>query len=200
LGRPRPRGALALVPAVRAAVARGGDGRRGGARGGRGRAAARAHGRGGVVTGTAAIALVSASKWYDEVLAVDDVSAEFGPGVTGLLGPNGAGKSTMIKLLAGMLAPSLGEVRVLGADPFSTPGIMRQVGLVPEQDPVYPRVSAYELQCYLNRLHGFPAAEAAARARSTLERVGLAGAMDRPVAGYSKGMRQRAKLAQALSH
>ena len=152
------------------------------------------------MTGPAPISLVSASKWYDEVLAVDDVSAEFGPGVTGLLGPNGAGKSTMIKLLAGMLCPSLGEVRVLGANPFSTPGIMRQVGLVPEQDPVYPRVSAYELQCYLNRLHGFPAAEAAARAQSTLERVGLAGAMDRPIAGYSKGMRQRAKLAQALSH
>ena len=148
----------------------------------------------------APIRLDAASKWYDEVLAVNEVTAEFGPGVTGLLGPNGAGKSTLIKLLTGMLSPSLGRVRVHGVDPVTTPGVMRRVGLVPEQDPMYPGVSALEQQTYLNRLHGFPAAEAKSRAKASLERVGLASAMTRAVAGYSKGMRQRAKLAQALSH
>jgi ABC-2 type transport system ATP-binding protein len=152
------------------------------------------------VTAAPSIVLKDASKWYGEVLAVNEVTAEFGPGVTGLLGPNGAGKSTLIKMLTGMLSPSLGTVRVHGADPVTTPGVMRRVGLVPEQDPMYPGVSALEQQVYLNRLHGFPAAEAKRRAKESLERVGLAAAMTRAVAGYSKGMRQRAKLAQALSH
>ena len=146
------------------------------------------------------IVLEGLSKWYGDVLAVNEVSAEFGPGVTGLLGPNRAGKSTLIKVLTGMLAPSLGRVRLLGADPFTSPSVMRRVGLVPEQDPVYVGASAFEVVSYLTRLHGFSRADAAARARDTLERVGLGAAMDRSVAGYSKGMRQRAKLAQALAH
>lgn len=140
------------------------------------------------------------SKWYGDVLAVNEVSAEFGPGVSGLLGPNGAGKSTLLKCVTGMLAPSLGRVFVCGIEPFDAPHVMRRVGLVPEQDPIYSGASAFEVTAYLTRLHGFSAAEAAARAQTTLERVGLAGAMDRPVRGYSKGMRQRAKLAQALAH
>jgi len=140
------------------------------------------------------------SKWYGDVLAVNEVSAEFGPGVTGLLGPNGAGKSTLLKVVTGMLYPSLGGVTVCGERPFDAPHVMRRVGLVPEQDPIYSGASAFEVTAYLTRLHGFSAAEAAARAQTTLERVGLAAAMDRPVRGYSKGMRQRAKLAQALAH
>jgi len=140
------------------------------------------------------------SKWYGDVLAVNEVSAEFGPGVTGLLGPNGAGKSTLLKCVTGMLAPSLGGASVCGEAPFGAPHVMRRVGLVPEQDPIYPGASAFEVTTYLTRLHGFSRADAAARATSVLERVGLGAAMDRPVRGYSKGMRQRAKLAQALAH
>jgi ABC-2 type transport system ATP-binding protein len=146
------------------------------------------------------IRLDGVSKWYGDVLAVNEVTTEFGPGVTGLLGPNGAGKSTMLKLVTGMLAPSLGAVTLCGEPPFSSPHVHRRLGLVPEQDPVYARASALEVTTYLTRLHGFPRGEAAARARAALERVGLAEAMGRPVQGYSKGMRQRAKLAQALAH
>ena len=147
-----------------------------------------------------AIRLDRLSKWYGDVLAVNEVSAEFGPGVTGLLGPNGAGKSTLLKCVTGMLAPSLGTVMLCGERPFDSPHVMRRVGLVPEQDPIYARASAFEVTAYLTRLHGYSAAEAAGRAHTALERVGLAGATDRPVRGFSKGMRQRAKLAQALAH
>ena len=146
------------------------------------------------------IVLTEVSKWYGDVLACNEITATFGPGVTGLLGPNGAGKSSLIKVITGMLAPSIGEVRLCGAPPFSSPHVMRRLGLVPEQDPIYPRATAYEVTAYLTRLHGFSAGAAAGAAKDALERVGLAGAMDRPVQGYSKGMRQRAKLAQALAH
>jgi len=146
------------------------------------------------------ISLDHVSKWYGDVLAVNEVSAEFGPGVTGLLGPNGAGKSSLIKVITGMLHPSIGTALVCGLAPFDHPEVMRRVGLVPEQDPIYARATAYEVTAYLTRLHGFSTGEAAARARTALDRVGLSGAMDRPVQGYSKGMRQRAKLAQALVH
>jgi ABC-2 type transport system ATP-binding protein len=146
------------------------------------------------------LSLSNASKWYGDVLAVNDVTAEVGAGVTGLLGPNGAGKSTLLKLATGMLRPSLGVVRLLGEDPFDNPAIMRRVGLCPEQDAVYPGATAFDTVAYLTRLHGFSRRDAATRARSALERVGLASAMDRAVDGYSKGMRQRCKLAQAIAH
>ncbi|HVG94321.1 MAG TPA: ABC transporter ATP-binding protein, partial [Planctomycetota bacterium] len=146
------------------------------------------------------IRLEDVSKWYGDVLAANEVTAEFGPGVTGLLGPNGAGKSTLLKLVTGTLAPSLGTVRLCGEPPFSSPHVLRRLGVVPEQDPVYPRASALEVTTYLTRLHGFSARDAKARARAALERVGLADAMHRRVGNYSKGMRQRAKLAQALAH
>jgi ABC-2 type transport system ATP-binding protein len=146
------------------------------------------------------IVLEEVSKWYDDVLAVNEVSARIGPGVTGVLGPNGAGKSTLLKVVTGMLAPSLGAVRLCGADPFCTPAVMRRLGLVPEQDPVYPGAPARDVVAYLLRLHGFGRAEARSRADAALDRVGLSGAMHRPVGTFSKGMRQRAKLAQALAH
>ncbi len=146
------------------------------------------------------ISLDRVSKWYGDVLAVNEVSAEFGPGVTGLLGPNGAGKSSLIKVITGMLRPSIGTALVVGKAPFDHPEIMRRVGLVPEQDPIYARATAFEVTAYLTRLQGFSSGEASARARTVLDRVGLSAHMDRPVQGYSKGMRQRAKLAQALVH
>jgi ABC-2 type transport system ATP-binding protein len=146
------------------------------------------------------IELQGVSRWYGEVLGLDEVTVTFGAGVTGLLGPNGAGKSTLLKLVCGMLRPDLGRVRVCGQRPFNRPRAMRRVGLCPEQDAVYPRASALRVVTYLTRLQGFGAAEARRRARLALERAGLGEALHRSVAGYSKGMRQRFKLAQALAH
>jgi ABC-2 type transport system ATP-binding protein len=149
---------------------------------------------------TPSVVLEDVSRWYGEVMGLNDVSASFGPGVTGLLGPNGAGKSTLMKLACGMLRPSLGRVTVCGVTPFDHPAVMRRVGLCPEQDAAYPRASALDVLVYLTRLHGFSRADALARSKAALERVGLAAAMGRSVVTYSKGMRQRAKLAQALVH
>jgi ABC-2 type transport system ATP-binding protein len=146
------------------------------------------------------IVLDEVSKWYGDVLAVNEVSASLGPGITGLLGPNGAGKSTLLKTVVGMLGASLGRVRVCGVDPFRSPAVMRRVGLVPEQDPAYAKASAHEVVAYLTRLQGFSRRDAATRAREALVEVGLEGAMGRPVTTFSKGMRQRVKLAQAVAH
>lgn len=146
------------------------------------------------------ILLDQVSKWYGEVMGLNEVNLDLGPGVTGLLGPNGSGKSTLIKLVCGMLQPSIGRVEVNGAVPFNRPEVMRRVGLCPEQDAVYPDVSAWHVLTYLTRLHGYTRTEARDRARHALERMGLSEALGRGVGGYSKGMRQRFKLAQALAH
>ena len=146
------------------------------------------------------VRLEKVSKWYGEVLGLNEVSVEFGPGVTGLLGPNGAGKSTLLKLVCGMLTPSLGDVFVNGSAPFNHAAVMRRVGLVPEQEAHYPGVSIWDVVAYLTRLHGFGQKEARDRARRALDRAGLGSVLDRSAATFSKGMRQRAKLAQALAH
>jgi len=146
------------------------------------------------------IVFEGASKWYGDVLGLNEVTASFGPGVTGLLGPNGAGKSTLLKLACGMLRPSLGRVLLAGEPPFGNAALMRRVGLCPEQDAVYPRTPVLEVLTYLTRLHGYPRREAQTRARAALERVGLASVLERSAVGFSKGMRQRLKLAQALAH
>ena len=149
---------------------------------------------------SALVEIENVSKWYGEVLGLNDVTATLRPGVTGLLGPNGAGKSTLIKVICGMLRPNLGRVRVNGKTPFNHPSVMRRVGLCPEQDAVYPGAAVWDVLTYLTRLHGFPKAQARDHARRALERVGLADHVHRPATGFSKGMRQRMKLAQALSH
>jgi len=151
-------------------------------------------------TANALIEIENVSKWYGEVLGLNDVTATLRPGVTGLLGPNGAGKSTLIKVICGMLRPNLGRVRVNGKAPFNRPSVMRRVGLCPEQDAVYPGASVWDVLTYFTRLHGFPKAQARDHARRALERVGLADHVHRPATAFSKGMRQRMKLAQALSH
>jgi ABC-2 type transport system ATP-binding protein len=140
------------------------------------------------------------SKWYGDVLGLNEVSVAVGPGVTGLLGPNGAGKSTFLKLVTGMLRPSLGRVEVAGEVPFGNPGVMRRVGLCAEQDADYPGVAAGVVLTYLTRLHGYGAREARDLAGRALDRVGLGSVTTRSVGTYSKGMRQRFKLAQALAH
>ena len=148
--------------------------------------------------GTYAIELVNAARWYGNVVAVNDVSFSLGPGVTGLLGPNGAGKTTLLHMLAGFLAPSAGTVTVLGRSPHRDPSVYRQIGLVPEREAVYPFLTGLDYVRFNARLQGLPNAELASR--DAIHRVGLDDAMDRPIGTYSKGMRQRAKVAGALVH
>ena len=138
------------------------------------------------------------SRWYGDVVAVNDISFGLEPGITGLLGPNGAGKSTMLHMIAGFLRPSAGAISVLGASAWHNPDIFRRVGLVPERDSVYPFLGAHDFALASARLHGLADPEDAAR--RAIARVELEDAQDRPMSGYSKGMRQRAKIAAALIH
>ncbi|MFB6262526.1 MAG: ABC transporter ATP-binding protein [Bradymonadaceae bacterium] len=137
---------------------------------------------------------------YDEVVGLNDVSVDIGPGVTGLLGPNGAGKSTFLKVLSGQLPPDTGAVSIGGEPVWNHPETFRRIGLVPEHDAFYDEMTGREFVTYLTRLQGFDSDAAAEMAGNALGRVGLADDADRPIAGYSKGMRQRVKLAQALAH
>jgi ABC-2 type transport system ATP-binding protein len=138
------------------------------------------------------------SKWFRNVVAVSDVSFTVGPGLTALLGPNGAGKSTVLRLLAGLARPSEGTVGIYGHDPRGHPAVMRYLGIVPQQDGVFPRTSALgfvELCGVLARVD--EPHDAAVRA---LESVEIDPADPRPLEDLSKGMRQRVKIAQALVH
>ena len=138
------------------------------------------------------------SRWYGNVVAVNDISFGLGPGVTGLLGPNGAGKTTLLNLMAGLLAPSAGRVLVEGTTAWRRPEMYRHIGLVPEREAVHSYLTGLEFARLNARLQGVsdPGA-AAARAIATVD---LTDAADRPIGTYSKGMRQRAKLAGALVH
>jgi len=140
------------------------------------------------------------AKWYGDVVGLVDVSVGIEPGVTGLLGPNGAGKSTFLKLLTGQLAPSQGRVRLLGRDPFLQPRVHARVGFCPEPDAFPEDRTGFEFVRYLVRLQGYARREARTRAERALERVDLLEVMHRRIRTYSKGMRQRVKLAQALAH
>jgi ABC-2 type transport system ATP-binding protein len=147
---------------------------------------------------TPVIELINAARWYGNVVAVNDLSFRLGAGVTGLLGPNGAGKTTLLHMLAGFLAPSAGTVHVLGRCPFSEPSVYRQIGLVPERESVYPFLSGLEYVRFNAKLQGLHNSEQAAR--NAIHLVGLEDAMDRQIGTYSKGMRQRVKVAGALVH
>lgn len=147
---------------------------------------------------TPAIAVEHVSRWYGNVVAVNDVSFDVAPGVTGLLGPNGAGKTTLLHMIAGLLEPSAGDVRVDGQPAWKNPAMYRRVGLVPERETVYPFLTGREFAVANARLHGLSDPDgAAARA---LARVELEDAADRRIGTYSKGMRQRVKMAAALVH
>jgi ABC-2 type transport system ATP-binding protein len=136
------------------------------------------------------------SHWYGDVVAVNDVSAVVGPGITGLLGPNGAGKTTLLQLAAGLMGPSGGTVRVFGAAPVRNPDIFRHVALVPEREALPGMLSARAFVEARATLLGLANVRAAAQA--ALEMVEMDTVADRTVAGFSKGMRQRTKLAAAL--
>ena len=145
-----------------------------------------------------AIQLEHVSRWYGNVVAVNDVSFALGPGVTGLLGPNGAGKTTLLHLLAGLLAPSAGVVRIAGRPAFGDPSIYSMVGLVPEREAVPGYVTGREFVRLNAELQGIDHARSATdRVIGTVEMVDAA---DRHIRTYSKGMRQRIKLAAALVH
>jgi ABC-2 type transport system ATP-binding protein len=149
---------------------------------------------------TAPIELVRASRWYGPVIALNDVTMTVSPGVTGLLGPNGAGKSTFLKLAAGQLAPSQGEVKLLGLPAWGSPEVFHRVGLCPETDAFWENLTGLQFVMALLRLTGFDEKECLTRAENALHQVALLDAKDRKVGGYSKGMRQRVKLAQAIAH
>jgi ABC-2 type transport system ATP-binding protein len=148
----------------------------------------------------APIEFVRASRWYGHVIALNDVTARIEPGVTGLLGPNGAGKSTFLKLASGLLGPSQGEVRLLGRPAWGSPELFHRVGLCPEADAFWDGLTGLQFLTALLRLTGFSDAEGLRRAEAALAQVDLLPAKDRKIGGYSKGMRQRVKLAQALAH
>jgi ABC-2 type transport system ATP-binding protein len=140
------------------------------------------------------------SKWYGQVIGLNDVSVSVPPGVTGLLGPNGAGKSTFMKLITGQLRPSKGDVKVLGEPIWRNPHLYFQIGFCPEQDSFYDRMTGLEWVRALVRLNGLGEKEADDAARLALEAVDLTEAADKKIGAYSKGMRQRVKMAQALVH
>ena len=149
---------------------------------------------------TPTIEYVRASRWYGPVIALNDVTTVVEPGVTGLLGPNGAGKSTFLKLAAGQLAPSQGEVRLLGRPAWGSPEVFHHVGLCPETDAFWEGMTGLQFVTALLRLTGYDEAECRQRAEAALGEVALLEAKDRKIGGYSKGMRQRVKLAQAIAH
>jgi ABC-2 type transport system ATP-binding protein len=140
------------------------------------------------------------SKWYGQVIGLNDVTVSVPPGITGLLGPNGAGKSTFMKLITGQLKPSKGEVKVLGEPIWRNPHLYFQIGFCPEQDSFYERMTGLEWVRALVRLNGLGEKEADEAARKAIAAVDLVEAQDKKIGAYSKGMRQRVKMAQALVH
>ena len=142
--------------------------------------------------------LVQVSRWFGNVVAVNDVTMRIGPGVTGLLGPNGAGKSTLIHMMAGFLSPSTGAVTLDGAQVWRNESIYRTLGLVPEREDMYDSLSGWEFVLANAKLHRLPDPEAAAR--RALETVQMTDVQDRDIRTYSKGMKQRIKMATAVVH
>src|SRR3954449_3641379 len=140
------------------------------------------------------------SKWYGQVIGLNDVSVSVPPGVTGLLGPNGAGKSTFMKLITGQLRPSKGEITVLGEPIWRNPGVYFQIGFCPEQDAFYERMTGLEWVRALVRLNGLSDKEADEAAKKAITAVDLMEAGNKKIGAYSKGIPQPIKLAQALVH
>jgi ABC-2 type transport system ATP-binding protein len=140
------------------------------------------------------------SKFYGEVLGVNRIDLELAPGITSLVGPNGSGKSTLMNLAAGLLRPTEGRIDLLGLAPERPEELYRAIGYCTQFDSFPRGITGWEFVDLYLRLHGLAAAEAAAAARRAIERVGMSAAAGRRIAGYSKGMKQRIKLAQAIAH
>jgi ABC-2 type transport system ATP-binding protein len=150
------------------------------------------------VTAEPRVVAENVSKWFGALVAVSDVSFDVGPGVTALLGPNGAGKSTMFRMLCGLARPSKGTVRVFGRDPRADTDVTRRIGLVPQQESVFEPLTAHQFVALSAKLQGLR--DPAGAAGAALETVDLDPSDSRRLPSYSKGMRQRVKVAQALVH
>jgi ABC-2 type transport system ATP-binding protein len=149
---------------------------------------------------TPVVAFHEVSKWYGNVIGINKLTLEIRPGVTGLLGPNGAGKSTLLQMATGQLRPSQGTVRVLGQSVWNNAALNRSIGLCPEQDAFYEWMTGWDFVHTCARLSGLSRRDAGDAAARTIDAVGMTKNQGRAVRGYSKGMRQRIKLAQALVH
>lgn len=146
------------------------------------------------------ITLGDVSKFYGEGLGVNRVTLSMEPGITSLVGPNGAGKTTLMNLITGLLSPSGGSIRVLGIDPSDTEQLLRLVGYCPQFDAFPKGFTGYDFLDSILTLRGYGPRESEERAWTTLERLGVAEAAHRKISAYSKGMRQRLKLAAAVIH
>ncbi len=149
---------------------------------------------------TAVIAASNLSKYYGNVLGLNEVSLDIESGITGLLGPNGAGKSTFMKLITGQMKPNIGHVTVRGRKAWNNPAVFRDIGFCPENDVFYEDMTGLEFVAGLLRFYGYSASEIKERAAKALDIVELTKDKDRLIRGYSRGMRQRVKFAQAIAH
>ena len=145
-----------------------------------------------------AVLIDQVSKFYGQVVGLNDVSLAIDGGVTGVLGPNGAGKSTLFKMMMGRLKPTQGSVRLFGVDPWTSTAPYRRVGYVSESEKLYEWMTSLDFLTTLARLHGMTREEAKERSAHVLDFVGLADVMHKELGKYSKGMRQRVKIAHAL--
>jgi len=146
------------------------------------------------------ITFSNVSRFYGEVLGINKVSLGIPPGMTSLVGPNGSGKTTLMNLMTGLIRPSQGEIRVLGVSPDDPQKLCRIVGYCAQFDAFPKGMTGYQFIYSFLRMYGFTNQECEKRTLSSLQLVGLTDAMNRPVAAYSKGMRQRVKLAQSIAH
>jgi len=154
------------------------------------------------VSDGATISAKQCSKWYGHVLGISDVTLDVKPGIVGLVGPNGAGKSTLMKLCAGLLRPSRGSLAIFGALPFDSAATRARIGYCPEHEGMYDELTCVQFVTAMAELSGIPSKGGVARkaAERALEEVGLGDVSHRFIKGFSKGMRQRTKLAQTLVH
>ncbi len=152
-----------------------------------------------VVTIAPVVTVDNCSKWYGQVLGISDVSWQLRGGIVGVLGPNGAGKSTLMKMMAGLLRPSRGSLTVFGASPFRDVAVRRRIGYAPEHEKTWDDLTALELVTVMAKLSGL-AKHARGAAEQALAQMGMTSAMHRRIKGFSKGMRQRTKLATAIVH
>ncbi|MGE0759158.1 MAG: ABC transporter ATP-binding protein [Pirellulaceae bacterium] len=146
------------------------------------------------------IELSQATRVYGTVIGINDISVSLAPGAYGLLGPNGAGKTTMLNLLTGQLHPTMGTVRVFGEDPRNNARVLRRLGVCPGDEAMYTNVSGWAWVRHLLVLHGYDPPEAGERAVAALRQLAMSDFMHQTIGTYSRGMRQRTKMAQAIAH
>src|ERR1700728_2618966 len=146
------------------------------------------------------IHFTNVSRFYGEVLGINNVNLTIPPGITSLVGPNGSGKTTLMNLLTGLIRPTQGDIRVLGVTPDRPEQLCRIVGYCAQFDAFPKGLSGRQFVYSYLRLYGYTDAECESRTTAAIERVNMTAAANRPVAAYSKGMRQRIKLAQAMAH